>query len=174
MSLKTVFEKGLVLARYQMFSQVYFHKVRRIYDYHSREAIKAILTAKGYENGIYPAPVNINDYLELDDWAVYAALRDGLGGKHGEIWLKRSHYKCIESTKDIPTAEELANIKKLQEEHAETGYFLDEASAKWYSHDKDVSILLDNGNVQRLSKKSNIVKSMVDTKMQRFYVPRQN
>ncbi|MGI5901481.1 MAG: hypothetical protein ACOX7U_03270 [Desulfitobacteriia bacterium] len=35
--------ESLVLARYQMFSQVYFHKVRRVYDYHIYRATKEIL-----------------------------------------------------------------------------------------------------------------------------------
>jgi len=35
--------ESLVLARYQMFSQVYFHKTRRAYDHHVSYAVKEIL-----------------------------------------------------------------------------------------------------------------------------------
>jgi hypothetical protein len=165
--------ESLVIARYQMFTQVYFHKVRRIYDYHSREAIKTILCAKKYPGVVYPSPECINEYLHFDDWTIYSALKEGLGGIHGKLWLYRNHYKQVACTNDIPTTEDKQKIAKLQAEHeaAGTGYFLDEASGKWYSIDKDVPILLGNGSTQSLSEKSSIVKAMVDTNMQRFYIP---
>ena len=58
--------ESLVLARYQMFSQVYFHKVRRIYDYHISKACKEILNTSAKKTGCYPAPNELVDYLNYD------------------------------------------------------------------------------------------------------------
>ena len=76
--------ESLVLARYQMFSQVYFHKVRRVYDYHIMMATKEILNhLRG--KGFYPTPDELNEYLAFDDWEIYSALKKQLGGMHGDI-----------------------------------------------------------------------------------------
>jgi HD superfamily phosphohydrolase len=61
--------EGLLVARCMMFTQLYFHKTRSIYDYHLAECMKKIL---GKEGGLFPAPdeVGIAKYLEWDDWRV--------------------------------------------------------------------------------------------------------
>lgn len=66
--------ESLVLARYQMFSQVYFHKVRRIYDYHIYRATKEILGKMDVKDACYPPPDRIQDYIKFDDWTIYSAL----------------------------------------------------------------------------------------------------
>src|SRR5690606_27906765 len=45
--------ESLVIARYQMFTQVYFHKTRRAYDHHIESAIKAILQ-ENEKSGFFP------------------------------------------------------------------------------------------------------------------------
>lgn len=57
--------ESLVLARYQMFTQVYFHKTRRIYDHHISLAAKAIL------DDIFPD--SKGTYPSLDNLAAYVA-----------------------------------------------------------------------------------------------------
>lgn len=76
--------ESLVLARYQMFSQVYFHKTRRAYDHHVSYAVKEIL-AQVYPcfGGFYPTPEYLNEYVQLDDWTMYGKIKEGFGGKHG-------------------------------------------------------------------------------------------
>ncbi|MDR1663794.1 MAG: HD domain-containing protein, partial [Clostridiales bacterium] len=91
--------ESLIIARYQMFSQVYFHRVRRIYDYHIRCAIKEILRHTEGSDA-YPKPSDIDKYITFDDWKIQAALKDGLGGKHGDIVLNRRHYKRVDSFGD--------------------------------------------------------------------------
>ena len=61
---------GLILARYFMFTQVYFHKTRVAYDIHLQKALAHMLP-----DGVFPAPDDggIDDYLEWDDWRVLAA-----------------------------------------------------------------------------------------------------
>ena len=78
--------EALVLARYFMFTQVYFHKTRVAYDHHIREALKAILP-----NQMFPAPTleGIDEYLRWDDWRVLGQLSEGKGGEHGNRLRKR-------------------------------------------------------------------------------------
>ncbi len=163
--------ESLVIARYQMFSQVYFHKVRRIYDYHIACATKEILKYYEIKDGCYPSPFNIDEYLKFDDWLIYAALKEGLGGEHGEIILNRKHYKCISQTQLIPTKEEEAEIKRLKEKYQEGEYYLDDkSSTSWYKLDKDI-LIWDEKQIRSLSEKSNIVKSMLEKpRLQRFYI----
>lgn len=163
--------ESLVIARYQMFTQVYFHKVRRIYDYHISCATKTILEELGTNMGCCPSPDRIKEYIKFDDWIIYGALKGGLGGKHGDIILNRNHYKCISQTQLIPTEIEKAKMEELKQEYEGREYYLDDKiSTSWYKLDKDILICYGN-QIQPLSKKSSIVKSMVEKpRLQRFYV----
>lgn len=164
--------ESLVLARYQMFTQVYFHKVRRIYDYHITCATKEILKKLKCKDAYYPTPSKINSYLKFDDWTIYANLQKGFGGAHGEIILNRQHYKCIYETQLIPTKTDNSRIKKLFEEYtkANKDFYIDDiTNAYWYKREKDIYIS-ENGYVNMLSNKSQIVKAMISNPEQkRFY-----
>ena len=59
--------EGLILARYFMFTQVYFHAVRRVYDFILTEFIKEILLE---ESGEDHYPLNISDFLKWNDQTV--------------------------------------------------------------------------------------------------------
>jgi uncharacterized protein len=52
--------EALLVARYFMFSQVYFHPIRRIYDHHLKEFMLSKFGSHGY-------PTAIEDHLTLDD-----------------------------------------------------------------------------------------------------------
>lgn len=167
--------ESLVLARYQMFSQVYFHKTRRAYDHHVTYAVKEILnSAYPKFDGCYPPPENLDSYVELDDWSMYGKLKDGYGGLHGKIILERKHYRKIYETSLLPTPEEETQFEELKTElegkHAH--FFADEAKTKWYKLDKDILICDEKkGYVRELSRISPIVRHMVDApRMKRLYV----
>jgi len=154
--------ENLVIARYQMFSQVYFHRVRRVYDYHIYRAAKCVLEKNGLQ-GVYPPPTQINDYLSFDDWKINAALHEGLGDKHGEIILTRKHFKCIDKTPDNPSEKEEQKIKAKAQEWEAKGVevYLDEASTSWYKLDKDIFIE-ENDLAQPLSEKSRLQRLYVE------------
>ena len=59
--------EAMIIARYMMFNQVYFHKTRVVYDYHLQHALEAMLPG-----GKFPLPKDdgIKDYLRWDDWRV--------------------------------------------------------------------------------------------------------
>ena len=57
--------ESLILSRYQMFTQVYFNKTRRAFDYHLQEAMKYLL------KGTLPAPDDLKNYLKEDDVSIW-------------------------------------------------------------------------------------------------------
>ena len=78
--------EGLLIARFMMFTQLYFHKTRTIYDYHLTETLKELLKSTNSE---FPPPSHIAEYLKWDDWRVLGAIAAGKGGIHGETDLPR-------------------------------------------------------------------------------------
>ncbi|OJU14340.1 MAG: hypothetical protein BGN88_05645 [Clostridiales bacterium 43-6] len=169
--------ESLVIARYQMFSQVYFHKTRRIYDFHVSKATKEILKKYGFENG-YPAPTskdNLQEYINFDDWFMQGAMNNSLGGVHGNIILKREHYRCAHQSSDIPTNADEAKILEIINDLNQEDYYIDEATATWYKVEKDIMICpKDDGFVYQLSIKSNIVRSMIgNPRLKRLYVKKE-
>jgi uncharacterized protein len=82
--------EALVLARYFMFAQVYFHKTRVAFDHHLHGALQAMLIG-----GTFPRPVGreLEDFLRWDDWRVLGALAAGDGGEHGRRLAQRDHFR---------------------------------------------------------------------------------
>jgi len=86
--------ESLLLARYFMFSQVYYHRVRRIYDIHLRDFLKAWLPG-----GFFP--INISAFLEISDNQVLSAMYDACmnrakpGHDAAKRIIERSHFKRI-------------------------------------------------------------------------------
>ena len=67
--------EGFVLARYFMFTQVYFHDVRRAFDIVLTEFITELLK-EFYPTGRYPTPEDIEEYLLWDDQFVFSEALD--------------------------------------------------------------------------------------------------
>ena len=82
--------EGLLLARYFMFQQVYFHKVRRIYDHHLTDFLSELLNGQGF-------PVeDPNSYLRWDDACVeHELVERGVSGKSSvaSAILGRNHFR---------------------------------------------------------------------------------
>ncbi|MCH8066250.1 MAG: HD domain-containing protein [Chloroflexi bacterium] len=105
--------EGLLLARYFMFTQVYFHRVRRAYDYHLSQALGGIL-----QQGNYPDSDHLDEYLEWDDLRVLGALREIAGdnsvaGNHAARILRRDHYRVAYSTNEHPSSAQLSRWNQL-------------------------------------------------------------
>lgn len=154
--------ESLVLARYQMFSQVYFHPVRRAFDYHVEEATKAVLKSLQYTDGLFPTPdseINIKKYLDLDDWTLYSAFKSKQGGPHGDIILNRTPYKCKKEWDGPISNEDKEKIDKALSNY--TGFLDTKAVTKWYKLDKDITIYDESKNLcYPLSFKSEIIRVM--------------
>lgn len=88
--------EALMLARYMMYSQVYFHAVRRIYDIHLMDFLKAWLPTGKFST-------DIDSHLALTDTEVLAAMRvaEQAGNKkeslHASRILQHKHFKVVYS-----------------------------------------------------------------------------
>jgi len=85
---------GLLLARYFMYSQVYFHPVRRAYDFHLQDFMAAMLGEKGL-------PTKLSDFLNLTDNEVLVELRKAVSepSHPGHVpavrIVNRKHFKVL-------------------------------------------------------------------------------
>lgn len=86
--------EALLLARYFMFSQLYFHPVRRIYDIHLKEYLQAWLEGSQF-------PVDITEHLNLTDNEVMAGIwrasrdPDLPGHDPAKRIVMRNHYRVL-------------------------------------------------------------------------------
>ena len=84
--------EGLIVSRYFMFTQVYFHKTRVIYDHHLQEALANLLPGGHFPN---PKENGLEKYLQWDDWRVLGLLQKGQGGEDGERLADRKHFREV-------------------------------------------------------------------------------
>jgi HD superfamily phosphohydrolase len=105
--------EALLLARYYMFAQVYFHKVRRIYDLYLMEYMG--YWARGRFSN------NLLDAIKYDDQDVHAVLRhDSENGKGrrrvlASRILNRKHHRVVFETGDCAEAADKRDIGILKE-----------------------------------------------------------
>jgi len=95
--------EALVLARYFMFSQVYLHRVRRIYDIHLKDFLQAWLPDGRFS-------LDIDTHIATTDNEVLAAMQTAAhdrghpGHIHARRIVYREHFKVLYA----PTPDELA------------------------------------------------------------------
>ena len=92
--------EGFVLARYYMFTQVYFHKTRRIYDLLLKNFISELLVEDTKE-GKYPSL--LEDYLKWTDSKVLYRARENWNRECKNLaWriVGRQHPKLVYDTED--------------------------------------------------------------------------
>lgn len=162
--------EGLVLARYFMFTQVYFHKTRVAYDHHLKQAMLTILP-----NGRFPTldGDGLSEYLKWDDWRVLGELSAGRGGEHGERLAYRQHFREIHHTPEIPTAEDLRRFDEIRDHLGDMARAVGNAGKSWYKleNDQDIPIQSDNANreIRPLSEHSSAVKGLRPTGRRMLY-----
>lgn len=166
--------EGLLIARYMMFTQVYFHKTRVIYDHHYEEALKSILTPFGK---VFPRPTagEIFDYLDWDDWKVLAELKSGNGGEHGRRIMERDHYRLVYSTPEVPNLDDLSKYEEKKNKLDEGLIVTKDAKKSWYKFQKEeIRIKASNPGGHRyvpLATRSPIVNGLSTVNQRRIYVP---
>lgn len=166
--------EGLLIARYMMFTQVYFHKTRVIFDYHYEEALKEILKKFG---GTFPEPLShIKDYLKWDDWEVLAELKKGSGGDHGRRLMERDHFRMVHYTSEVPDADEMARFEQACDALSSHGAVVRDASKSWYKFRRDeIRVRLNDAGKTRsvpLATRSPIVNGLRTVNQRRLYVNR--
>lgn len=161
--------EGLIVARYFMFTQVYFHKTRVIYDHHLQEALAELLPG-----GLFPGPKgsHLDKYLAWDDWRILGLLQKGQGGEHGKRLAKRNHFREVIHTSETPSASDLERLAKWREALGELLAAEMPADKSWYkAGPADIQILADTpkSEVEPLSKYSSIVRNMEPIRQVRLY-----
>jgi HD superfamily phosphohydrolase len=148
--------EGIVIARFQMFTQVYYHKTRRAYDFMLKEALKKTINE-------YPPPDRIEDFLKYDDYRTWHLMLNE--NEWFDNILKRNHIRMVMETEEMPSQEKAKKIEKLKEKLKESQiWFLEDCSddAKlWYDLENEEIQIIDNeGKIKPLSQYSKIVQSL--------------
>lgn len=124
--------EALILARYQMNVQVYFHKIRRIYD-HYLEKYSKIWGVENYKS--------FDDVLSHDDISVTAEIRkDAKKESPASAWarriVERRHHRVVHETGDSADLAALKRasrvLKQLQEDFPEADFYLDDSKVSIY------------------------------------------
>jgi len=178
--------EALIIARYMMFTQVYFQHTRRAYDYHSVQAIKQLLTDAQKRTNLanksaFPPPTtrkNVERYLKWDDWRVLGLVSGEKAGDHGRILWDRNHHRAVYETPEIPSPDDLDMAEEIKNQLGDEVGFVDYASSSWYKFESaDVPLLLrpeqPDEQLTRLSTRSSVVNGLKTVERTRIYVPKE-
>ncbi len=164
--------EGLLIARFMMFTQLYFHKTRTIYDYHLIECLGKLLESSG---GEFPSPISIAEFLDWDDWKVLGQISQGTGGNHGEILSSRKHYRMVFTTTEVVTDDEIRKVEELANELEPYGCVVRDAEKSWYkSGSEEIKVWRTSGSIERsvpLQTLSPVVRGLIRVNQRRLYVP---
>ncbi len=122
--------EALILARYQMNTQVYYHRIRRIYDYYLCQYFKE----KGRK--AFDSPTKILNQTDIQ--AMATILRDAETGKGGQAkWAARirdrNHHRVVHETGEDANAMDLKHsgslLEKLKVQYPDIDFIPDRASS---------------------------------------------
>jgi HD superfamily phosphohydrolase len=171
--------EGLILARYMMFTQVYYQHTRRAFDHHTTGFLKSLLLEESNDKkDTFPPPTseqNIREYLKWTDWTVLEKLAEGRGGEDGRILNERKHDRTVFHTKEIPDQADLDLLEMVVHELGDDVTFVDTTEQSWYKLEKPEIMILKNADRQdeklvKLSNESIIVAKIPSISQQRVYV----
>ena len=168
--------EGLIIARYMMFTQVYFHHVRQALDHHIEGSLSHLLQSSYGQGkgGVFPSPTSIEtlkEYLDWDDWKVLGEITSGNCGEHGEYIKDRKHYRCIWITREVPTDEEIQKLDENRRRLENMVTFVSDASKSWYYLGEQDLLIAPNGSGEPghgapLSHYSNVVRNLTPSRQQ--------
>ncbi|MEI7834111.1 MAG: HD domain-containing protein, partial [bacterium] len=169
--------EGLIIARYMMFSQVYFHRTRRIYDYHIGKVMNELLKESQNGDDRFPPPTSkeyIQNYLQWTDWKVLGEIEKNRGGEHAKIISERKHFRCVHETSESPTDEEVLKIDNIYNALGKMVRYADNScKTTIYKLANDIQIQHTDNNercLKPLSMESLVVKNLKPTGQIRIYV----
>lgn len=172
--------EALIIARYLMFTQVYFHHTRRAYDYHITEALKTLLLQETGNDTFLPptSEKNIDEYISWDDWRVLGLISQNKGGEAASIIKNRRHYRCVYHTPEVPNENDLDKANVVLGKLSGFPHFADEAEKSWYSRDKGEVMVVLKGKEREhtvpLASLSSVVKGLLPVRQRRIYVSKEN
>ena len=152
--------ESLVLARYFMFTQVYFHKTRVAFNHHLVQALKEMLP-----NGEFPGPDSeeLDEYMKWDDWRVLGKIADGEGGDSGKRLADRNHFREVFHTSENPKTADFDRFDDICDALGDLVQTVESAEKSWYKvGEPDIPIQSDNpGNqILPLSNHSDVISGM--------------
>jgi len=171
--------EALIIARYMMFTQVYFHKTRVAFDHHIGEALKALLVEAGSGDGTFPPPTsqtNVEQYLGWTDWRVLGLLDAGHGGVHGAMLRERRHYRVVYETDEVATEAQLDRAAELATKLKSLDVYVAPSKKGWYTiSDEEIRVWREaqagRARLVPLSSMSAVVKGLITFNKIRLYVP---
>ena len=168
--------EGLIIARYSMFTQVYFHHTRQAFDHHVEQMLSFLLREE-YGEPKFPLPdaTGIVEYLKWDDWKVLGKVSTGTAGEHGQSIAKRIPFRHVWLTNETPNQEEIEQCEAMISQLGSLFRFQSDATKSWYSSgDQDLLIVPDDSQEPQpgrpLSAHSTIVSNMKQVGQRRVYV----
>lgn len=161
--------EALILARYFMFTQLYFHRGRRAYDLHLLEFLKK-------EVKMYP--VDIRSYLQWDDIKVIGLIREVSRNDDGQRILNRNHFVEAFATPEHSTEQDKTSfmaIKSELEGDKSVKIMFDEAEKAPHKFQiTDLLIKHRDGKLEPVMKASHIIKNLMTIQQFRVYSSREN
>jgi HD superfamily phosphohydrolase len=166
--------EALVLARYFMFTQVYFHKTRVAYDHHLRKTLAEVLPG-----GSFPRPhgAGLDEFLKWDDWRVLGLLADGKGGDLGRRLAERDHFREVFHTPETPTPEDIAELDRIRQALGELIKTEESAEKSWYNlGNEDILVVSRSGGlkIKPLSAYSSVAASLQPIRKVMLYASRED
>jgi hypothetical protein len=179
--------EALIVARYWIHKQVYFHKTRLAFDHHLGKAMAQILKEErnsDTESVCFPRPDSkeqLQKFLEWDDYRVMGLLASGHGGEHGKRLMTRNHYRLVcelEETGETP-AELRASMKRndaiVEMLGSDLVKHVAQPRTSWYKAEAasdELVIVDDEGNerIGLLSRYSALMKSINSGSLRFVYV----
>ncbi len=161
--------ESVILARYFVFTQIYFHRTTAIFEHHMREALHEMLPG-----GAFPAPdgTDLDRFLEWDDWRVFGTLKRGASVAADRIRERQSHAEAYST----PEAPDEADIQGLDEARDVLGSLLSVElvahQSSWYRPAEDVLVQTRAAGTRRLSEFSRPIGALAPHNQTRLYVPR--
>ena len=122
--------ESVVIARYHMFKQVYFHRARCAYDFHLKKFMTKILP-----KGKLPPPIDIESYLRYDDVYIWYQLLANPYDVDAQAILNRTYIRRVYATPDIPSPEDEAKLTDIKTQLTQQGIWFEEIRSEklWYT-----------------------------------------
>src|SRR5262249_40059445 len=150
--------EGMLVARYFMYSQVYFHSIRRIYDIHLKSFLGKWLPGGRFKTAV-------SSHLRITDNEVTAAIlgaarnRSARGHDEARRISTRAHYKVLyqRDLKDMRLNPEatLAVAKAARRQFGADRIAFDSGSQKGGT--LDFPVLTKNGDIESSAKMSEML-----------------
>ena len=153
--------EALLLARFFMYSQVYFHDVRRVYDLHLKEFLQAWLPGGKF-------PSDWQSHLKISDHEVLVGLREAASDPGHQLYtlasrvLNRKHFRTVyemAAPHKQRNPSVLSDLLDLAKKH----FGDDKVRSDQYgpkSETNDFPVLMDDGTIESSLKVSGVVVNL--------------